>query len=116
MKIRALLVSAMVLAVSAARAQAPPPADADFAVATYNINYGNADIEGVVRSIRASGADLVALQETNRQSEVYLRKELAKSYPSHKRGLTPFSSTGIISHPARRCQFRNALAGPRKAC
>ena len=81
MTIRALLASAMVFAVSAARAQAPPPANADFTVATYNINYANRDLREVAQTLLKSGADLVALQETNRQSEAYFRKELARTYP-----------------------------------
>jgi endonuclease/exonuclease/phosphatase (EEP) superfamily protein YafD len=50
-------------------------------VATYNVNYGNADLRGVVQAIRRCGADVVALQETNKQSEDYLRRELTKTYP-----------------------------------
>jgi len=58
---------------------APPPAN--FAIASYNVNYGNADLRGVVRTILDSKADVVALQETNRRSERHLRRTLTKTYP-----------------------------------
>ncbi len=82
MKTVAAACIAIFLAASAAPAQtAPAPAAADFAVATYNINYANADLDAVARTIRGCGADLVALQETNRRSEAFLRKALADVYP-----------------------------------
>ena len=59
--------------------QASPPSN--FAIATYNINYGNADLRGVVRTILGSKADVVALQETNKRSERYLGRALRKTYP-----------------------------------
>jgi len=76
----------VLLAVVAATAvvrvrEAPAQPPADFAVATYNINCGNADLDGIARTIRKSGADLVVLQETNRQSESFLRKGLTGTYP-----------------------------------
>ena len=61
--------------------EAPAQQAADFSIATYNINYGNTDLRGVVQSILKSNADLAALQETNKQSEDFLRKELTKTYP-----------------------------------
>ncbi len=51
-----------------------------FTVATYNINYGNLDLKEVVETIRKSDADLVCLQETNRQSEKHLRQALRRKY------------------------------------
>lgn len=56
---------------------------AQFTVATYNINWGNPNLPGVVENIRKTAADLVCLQETNRKSEAYLRRRLAAAYP-HK--------------------------------
>ena len=50
-------------------------------VATYNINYANVNLPKAVESILASKADVVFLQETNRQSERYLRRRLARTYP-----------------------------------
>ncbi len=61
-----------------------PPADApaaSFTVATFNINWANPDLPGVVQAIRKTKADLVALQETNATSERFLRKNLAKEFP-----------------------------------
>jgi endonuclease/exonuclease/phosphatase family metal-dependent hydrolase len=59
-----------------------PDAEATtFRVATYNINYGNPQLELVVKAILESKADIVALQETTADSESYLRKELAGQFP-----------------------------------
>jgi endonuclease/exonuclease/phosphatase family metal-dependent hydrolase len=55
-----------------------------FVIATYNINWGNVDLNETVQTIRASEADLVCLQETNRESERYLRRYLRDEY-RHKR-------------------------------
>ena len=63
-------------------AQQPVGAKAQgFTIATYNINYGNVDLKAVVETLRKANADIVALQETNRESAAYLRKALANSYP-----------------------------------
>jgi endonuclease/exonuclease/phosphatase family metal-dependent hydrolase len=51
-----------------------------FSVATYNINYGNPDLREVASVIRHANADVVALQETNRESERYLRRALGRLY------------------------------------
>ena len=51
-----------------------------FTVATYNINYGNVDLKKIARIIRKADADLVCLQETNRQSEKHLRRALRRKY------------------------------------
>ena len=50
-------------------------------MATYNINWGNPNLPKIVASIREAKADLVLLQETNSQSEAYLRRNLKASYP-----------------------------------
>jgi endonuclease/exonuclease/phosphatase family metal-dependent hydrolase len=49
-------------------------------VASYNINYGNVNLPAIVETIARSDADLVCLQETNRQSELYLRRRLGRTY------------------------------------
>lgn len=51
-----------------------------FAVASYNINFGNADLKTVAETIRKADADLVCLQETNRVSQSYLRRHLSGAY------------------------------------
>ena len=69
---------------SAAGRPAKPPAaskPATFTAATYNINFGNANLPTVVSDIRKADADIVALQETNRASQRYLSAKLAKQYP-----------------------------------
>jgi endonuclease/exonuclease/phosphatase (EEP) superfamily protein YafD len=75
----ALVAAALLSHVPTKAEEAEPPAD--FTLAIYNVNYGNADLRGVVRTIRESKADVVALQETNKRSETYLRRALRKSYP-----------------------------------
>jgi len=55
-----------------------------FSIATYNINYGNPDLKLIVETIMQSGADFVALQETNSESEKYFKSHLSKLYPFMK--------------------------------
>jgi endonuclease/exonuclease/phosphatase family metal-dependent hydrolase len=55
---------------------------ARFSVATFNICWGNLNLPKVVAGIREAKADLVLLQETNAQSEVYLRRNLRAIYPN----------------------------------
>jgi endonuclease/exonuclease/phosphatase family metal-dependent hydrolase len=77
----AILLVACLADVSAEEPQgAPQPA---LTIATYNINWGNPDLKTVVAAIREAHADVVALQETNAESEAFLRKELKDEYP-HK--------------------------------
>jgi len=72
----------LVVIATACPAAVPAPADkATLTVATFNINFGNPDLPGVVAAIRKSGADIVALQETNAASERFLRRQLGKEYP-----------------------------------
>lgn len=66
---------------AASQADTPEPAaPKKLRVASYNINYGNANLKAVVEAIKKADADVVALQETNRTSERYLRKHLRKHY------------------------------------
>jgi len=79
---RALLAAAAALAATACSAAKPaekrtPPR---FRVATFNINWGNVDLSKTVRTIRDSKADLVALQETNAESERHIRTKLRGDY------------------------------------
>ena len=57
------------------------PAGVGFAVATYNINYGNVDLGVVVSTIHKAQADLACLQETNAASQRYLQRSLKREYP-----------------------------------
>ncbi len=80
-----ILLAAAAAAAAAAPAGRPPPARPGgpatrFAVATYNINYGNPNLPLVVKTIRKARADLVCLQETNARSERHLRRHLARRY------------------------------------
>ena len=73
------------IGVAAALAAGPPggaaskPA-ATFTVATYNINWRNVDLPTIVKTIREAKADVVFLQETNRQSARYFRRRLRGTY------------------------------------
>lgn len=49
-------------------------------VATFNINFGNVDLQAIADTIANSGADFVFLQETNRQSANFLKEELRNRY------------------------------------
>ena len=52
-----------------------------FNIATYNINYGNPDLARVVASIEQSDADIVYLQEVNKESAKHLKEHLTDDYP-----------------------------------
>lgn len=77
---------------------------ADFSIATWNINYGNADLPGIVATLEASGADLVALQEVTPEAERFLRKHLADTYP-HMHFHSGERATGFAVLAARRVQL-----------
>lgn len=52
-----------------------------FTIATLNVNWGNVNLPAIVSAIREADADLVALQETNEESQAWLQDELAPRYP-----------------------------------
>lgn len=52
------------------------------ALATYNVCRDNLDLKELAATVRSSGADLVCLQEVNRECEKLLRRELGKDYPN----------------------------------
>ncbi len=70
----------LVMGICTAAAPAGTPGH-EFTVATYNIFYRNLNLPRLAATLRESHADLVALQETNAESEKFLRRELAKEYP-----------------------------------
>lgn len=78
-------VTALLLALAPLQAESVPPATQpardSFTLATFNINFGNLDLEKVVAAIRTADADVVALQETNAESARYLRRALGAVYP-----------------------------------
>ncbi|MFD7029493.1 endonuclease/exonuclease/phosphatase family protein [Streptomyces sp. NPDC059917] len=59
-------------------------AGGDFTVVSHNVDEGNADPAGTARSLAASGADLLALQELSRKSAPTYARELAAAYPHHE--------------------------------
>jgi endonuclease/exonuclease/phosphatase family metal-dependent hydrolase len=56
-------------------------APAQLKIASYNINWRNADLPALAETIRKADADVVCLQEANKESEKYLEKTLGKVYP-----------------------------------
>ncbi len=68
-----------------------------FTVATFNIFYGNPDLPGNARAIVDTAADVVCLQETNVESESFLRREVAHRYPHllFRGGVNPESQDGM---------------------
>jgi len=65
-------------------ASAAPRAAADgpgLTVATFNINYGNADLDDIVRVIETADADIVLVQESTPAAERRLRRALGRRYP-----------------------------------
>lgn len=67
----------------------PGQAAKPLAVATFNINYANADLRAIVTVIAKADADIVALQEVNEQAARQLRVDLARQYPHMKFQFAP---------------------------
>jgi len=85
-----------------------------FTVATYNILYRNVDLAGLVAVIREAKADLLALQETNAESEKFLRRHLANVYPHmmFRAGERAAGGFGFLSRPAlQNSKFLDPLPG-----
>jgi endonuclease/exonuclease/phosphatase family metal-dependent hydrolase len=63
---------------------AAPPAEASpamrFRIATFNINWGNVDLEQITDTLRDCDADLVCLQETNSVSRRHITRGLRSEY------------------------------------
>ncbi len=78
-----------------------------FSVATYNINYGNVNLKEVVKTIRKADADLVCLQETNRQSEKRLRRAFRRKYRyMYFRNSRAAGGFGVLSKsPIKKVQY-----------
>lgn len=73
---RAAAIVALGLACSEA-SSAPP----ELKLATYNLNFGNPDVEKTMDAIEATGADVVLLQEVTAAWEALLRKRFASKFP-----------------------------------
>ena len=90
------------------------PAVGEFTVATYNVLHENRDVTNLVATIRQLHADLVALQETNPQSEKFLRRELATefSHMAFRGGEKASDGFGFLAKtPLRHLQFLDPLPG-----
>jgi vancomycin resistance protein VanJ len=66
-------------------------------VMTYNVGNGLAAPERLVASLRATGADLVALQELAGLQATAIRADLAQEYPHQVLHPTGFSGKGLLS-------------------
>jgi vancomycin resistance protein VanJ len=76
-----------------------PAAEPALTVYTHNLHAMTSGLEGVAEAIRASGADVVALQELTEPAADYFAAALGADYPHQAlepRGLTT-SGTGILS-------------------
>jgi len=89
----------------------------EFTVATYNVLYRNPNLPKLVATLKEAQADLVALQETNAESEKVLRRELASAYPYMRfRGGRGSDGFGYLSKtPLRNLEFLEPLPGGRGA-
>ncbi|MFD6418028.1 endonuclease/exonuclease/phosphatase family protein [Streptomyces sp. NPDC060194] len=56
----------------------------DLTVATHNVNAENGDPEGTARSVAASGAQVIALEELTEDAVPVYERALAKEYPHHQ--------------------------------
>ncbi|MCX3059616.1 endonuclease/exonuclease/phosphatase family protein [Streptomyces beihaiensis] len=68
--------------------------DGDLTVATHNVNADNPDPTGTARSVAASGAQILALEELAARDVPTYEKALAATYPYHK----VEGTVGIWSH------------------
>ena len=96
--------------------QGQEPSTSSLVVATYNINWGNPELNAVAKSISESKADIVCLQETTARSERFLSDNFRKVYP-HSRfiggeGNWAAERFGILSrHPIQEAKFSPAQHG-----
>ena len=104
----------LLLTVCVASGDTKAKPEATFKVASYNINYGNVDLKTIVATIRKADPDIVALQETNRQSEAYLKRKLGKLYPHMRFRHAPLAGGfGFLSKvPFRRVSYMKPCKGP----
>ena len=114
------LVSLLLFLPVCLRAADPPKAEGRgvFTVATYNILYKNVDLPKLVAVIREAKADLVALQETNGESEKFLRRQLSDVYPHlmFREGGRASDGFGFLSRAAlQNAKFLDPLPGCRGA-
>jgi endonuclease/exonuclease/phosphatase family metal-dependent hydrolase len=108
-----LLSVTLLLAVAARAAEAPRT----FTIATFNILYLNPDLPKTLAAIQEAKADFLALQETNAESERFLRARLGGDYPHMAfRGGQRSDGFGFMSKsPLRNLDFLEPLPGWRGA-
>lgn len=86
----------------------------EFTIATYNVLHQNRNLPRLATTIRELGADFVALQETNPESERWLRRELGHWFPhvAFREGRSGSDGFGFLSKvPLRRLMFLDPLPG-----
>ena len=87
-----------------------------FCIATYNINWGNPDLPTMAGTIRAAEADVVCLQETTPESELFLRQQFGNEYPEIRfvgdDGAYRAERFGILSQlPIVECDYHERREG-----
>jgi endonuclease/exonuclease/phosphatase (EEP) superfamily protein YafD len=74
-----LILSLMLLGCRSVR-QPEPLQPSSFKVLSYNVNWGGAGAEEVVQIIRDSDAEIVCLQETTPEWELFLKRQIGREY------------------------------------
>jgi endonuclease/exonuclease/phosphatase (EEP) superfamily protein YafD len=90
---------------SPGRLQTADPPDDNVIVMTFNLGYGRAPAEDVVRAIRQEDADLVTLQEVAPWVAWQLQRELADEYPYMQLAPTRARTALLSRYPIRDSQW-----------
>jgi endonuclease/exonuclease/phosphatase family metal-dependent hydrolase len=72
---------ALLVVMTTAAAAAPAPSSKSMRLMSYNLNYANPDAAATMDAIAAADADVVLLQEVDRDWQDALAKRFAKTYP-----------------------------------
>jgi endonuclease/exonuclease/phosphatase family metal-dependent hydrolase len=117
--VRCVFLSALLLFVLSAACEVLPAdtktkPEQTFSVASYNINFGNPNLKVIVATIRKANPDIIALQETNKQSATYLKRKLGKLYPHIRFHHAPWAGGfGFLSKvPFRKVTYIKPSKGP----
>jgi endonuclease/exonuclease/phosphatase (EEP) superfamily protein YafD len=86
---------ALLIVMTTAVAAAPAAPSKALRVMSYNLNYANPDASGTMDAIAAENADVVLLQEIDREWQDALAKRFAKQYPHQAFRLNSRSAGGL---------------------
>ena len=90
----------ILLMLSSAVATAAPASS--MRVMSYNVNHANPDVDGTMDAIASADADVVLLQEIDREWQTALAKRFAKTYPHQAFRVTARAAGGLAvlsKHP-----------------